>query len=151
MANPRTRVHLRHYPEDAGEHLEHCWQAERWLHEIDDDLLTPMHRTKEQDFYTLEPAQLMDGSMVMPHRWFTRRSPASGAQEYYALAWTLLQAATPQGVQGYVVQEFNSIEVPASQLHLSMPWIIQLGSSSVNSDPRNIFGMLFTHLVNFVQ
>ncbi|KAF8234111.1 hypothetical protein L208DRAFT_1551527 [Tricholoma matsutake] len=42
MANPRVRKHIHHFPEDSGEYLEQCWQAQHWLRDIDPMLATPM-------------------------------------------------------------------------------------------------------------
>ncbi|KAE9383713.1 hypothetical protein BT96DRAFT_772206, partial [Gymnopus androsaceus JB14] len=61
MANPEVRPKLHFYPEDSGEHLSEARQAERWLHEAPDDLLTPMARIRDQDYYIYEPAMLSDG------------------------------------------------------------------------------------------
>ncbi|KAI5981921.1 hypothetical protein EDD15DRAFT_2182381, partial [Pisolithus albus] len=64
MANPRIRIHIRHYPEDAGGRLDQPWQASRWLHEIDPSIATPMIRKGQQDFYVFELTKLTDGTVV---------------------------------------------------------------------------------------
>ncbi|KIK49825.1 hypothetical protein GYMLUDRAFT_253531 [Collybiopsis luxurians FD-317 M1] len=42
MANPKVRPKLHFYPEDSGNFLSEARQAERWLKEAPDNLLTPM-------------------------------------------------------------------------------------------------------------
>ncbi|KAF9808715.1 hypothetical protein IEO21_07777 [Rhodonia placenta] len=62
MANPRVRPHLHFYPEDRGERpLAEARQAARWLHEMPNELLTPMARVRNQDYYIYEPAMLVNG------------------------------------------------------------------------------------------
>ena len=63
MANPRVRPHLQFLPEDAGQKLDQAWQARRWLHEMQHEVLTPMVRLasnspQEQDLYVFEPTLL---------------------------------------------------------------------------------------------
>ncbi|KAJ3824671.1 hypothetical protein F5880DRAFT_353082 [Lentinula raphanica] len=72
MANPHVRPKLHFYPEDSGAHLSEARQAQRWLNEAPDTLLTPMARINARDFYIHEPAMLLDGSCCIPIRWFSR-------------------------------------------------------------------------------
>ncbi|EED83857.1 predicted protein [Postia placenta Mad-698-R] len=68
MANPRVRPHLHFYPEDHGERpLAEARQAARWLHEMPNELLTPMARVRNQDYYIYEPAMLVNG--VIPREF----------------------------------------------------------------------------------
>jgi hypothetical protein len=71
MANPKVRPHLKFYPEDSKGHLSEARQGRRWLHEADDDQITPMARLGRQDYYIHEPAMLRDGLFCVPVRWFT--------------------------------------------------------------------------------
>ncbi|KAJ3769489.1 hypothetical protein FB446DRAFT_621971, partial [Lentinula raphanica] len=61
MSNPQVRPKLHFYPEDSGKYLSEAHQAERWLNEAPDNLLTPMARIDKRDFYIYEPAMLVDG------------------------------------------------------------------------------------------
>ncbi|KZT23739.1 hypothetical protein NEOLEDRAFT_1046272, partial [Neolentinus lepideus HHB14362 ss-1] len=63
ISNPQVRPHLRFLPEDSGNRLSEAWQAQRWLHELDSSLTTPMIRTGGQDFYIYEPVLLHDGQV----------------------------------------------------------------------------------------
>jgi hypothetical protein len=71
MANPKVRPHLKFYPEDSKGNLSEGRQGRRWLHEVDDDQITPMVRIGRQDYYIHEPAMLRDGLFCVPVRWFT--------------------------------------------------------------------------------
>ncbi|KAL0570902.1 hypothetical protein V5O48_011057 [Marasmius crinis-equi] len=76
MSNPLVRPNLSFYPESTGNKLSEARQGARWLNELPDDELTPMIRTyrgsEAKDYYIFEPAQLLDGRICMPHRWFKR-------------------------------------------------------------------------------
>jgi hypothetical protein len=143
MANPRISPHLRYFPEDAGNVLGETWQGKRWLKEIDPTLASQMVRIGHQDFYVFEPAKLTDGSVVMPVRLFTRSSgPASQAQQkLWAEVWQLQPVSTDEGHRGYVVHEYDSIEVPIHSFLLSMPQMVQTFASDNLPDPRDIIGV----------
>lgn len=136
MSNPRIRKHIRHYPEDSGARLSNTWQAERWLNEIDPTLATPMIRIGHQDYYIHEPAECSDGSIIMPVRWFTR--DVGGKQNFFAKAWRM---ASVLGNTGYVVAEYETVEVPADKLVSSFPQMIHTFENSHRPDPRHIIGM----------
>ncbi|KAI0040193.1 hypothetical protein FA95DRAFT_912230 [Auriscalpium vulgare] len=144
MANPRVRPYLHHFPEDAGSQLEEAWQAERWLHEMDESLLSPMIRIGTEDFFVHEPAKLNDGRICMPMRFFTsgrtRGSPT--APEYYAKVCRLEPVITEAGPRGYVVHEYDSFNVPVRELSLSFPQLKETHESDSLPDPRKIIGMI---------
>ncbi|KAJ3792065.1 hypothetical protein GGU11DRAFT_750597 [Lentinula aff. detonsa] len=74
MSNPQVRPKLHFYPEDSSPHLSQARQAQRWLHEAPNELLTPMARIDKCDFYIYEPAMLMNGTCCIPVRWFSHRN-----------------------------------------------------------------------------
>ncbi|KAJ3833982.1 hypothetical protein F5878DRAFT_545605, partial [Lentinula raphanica] len=83
MSNPLIRPKLHFYPEDSGKHLSQAHQAQRWLNEAPDQLLTPMARINQRDFYIYEPAMLMNGTCCIPIRWFSRKN------SLYARCWSM--------------------------------------------------------------
>ena len=90
MANPRVRPHLHFYPEDTGGHiLGEARQAAKWLTETPHELLTPMLRLGERDFYIHEPAMLGDGRVCMPVRWFNRVVRDGAERVWYAKCWRM--------------------------------------------------------------
>ncbi|KAI5982242.1 hypothetical protein EDC04DRAFT_2915769 [Pisolithus marmoratus] len=146
MANPRVRPHIRHYPEDAGGRLDQPWQASRWLYEIDPTVATPMIRKGRQDFYVFEPMKLMDGTVVVPERWYTKPStPGSPSSdfEYWGRAWRAHPVVSDHTC-GYVVHMYETMEVRASQFLLSFPHLLQTYQMDGQPDPRNIIGLIET-------
>ncbi|KAF8891836.1 hypothetical protein BD779DRAFT_1437618 [Infundibulicybe gibba] len=110
MANPRVREHLRFYPEDNGKTVAEFYQASGWR-ELDDPIrLTPMARIGGQDFYLYEPCLLKDGRVCMPFEWFKRGGGL------IANVWTLRAGA---GGSGWIVEEYNRVEVPEDQFLVS--------------------------------
>lgn len=138
MANPRIGPHIHHYPEDSGKHLEECWQAKRWLEELDPSLATPMIRVGHQDFYVFEPAQLQDGSIVIPERWFTRK--INGNEVFFAKAWRTKSVCGDTSA-GYVVLEYEKFDVPSTDFLLSLLSLIQIHMLERLPDPRVIIGV----------
>ncbi|KAG1735951.1 uncharacterized protein EDB91DRAFT_1238171 [Suillus paluster] len=51
MMNPRVRPLLHFYPEDTGIKLNEAQQAKHWLEELDPELLMPVVRLHNQDFF----------------------------------------------------------------------------------------------------
>ncbi|KZT18999.1 hypothetical protein NEOLEDRAFT_1048020, partial [Neolentinus lepideus HHB14362 ss-1] len=133
ISNPQVRPHLRFLPEDSGNRLSEAWQAQRWLHELDSSLTTPMIRTGGQDFYIYEPVLLHDGQVCMPHRWFTR------GEEVLARTWAM---SPSRDGGGWIVHEDHDGEVRESQLHLSLPHLIKAYAYRGLPDPRCIVGVL---------
>ena len=109
MANPNVRPKMTFYPEDAGDNLDEAHQGSRWLHEMDDDQLTPMIRLGTADYYIHEPAMLRDGSFCMPVRWFTRKG------QMLAKAWELDVISLPDG-DVWRVTKCANYEIPAGEL-----------------------------------
>ncbi|KAI6044629.1 hypothetical protein EDC04DRAFT_2865842 [Pisolithus marmoratus] len=126
MANPHIRMHIRHYPEDAGGRLDQPWQASRWLHEIDPSIATPMIRKGQQDFYVFELTKLTDGTVV-----------------YWAHAWQTQPIASGDA-SGYIIHRYDTVEVMANQLLLSFPHLLQTYQADCEPDPRNIIGRFHT-------
>ncbi|CDO75864.1 hypothetical protein BN946_scf184833.g15 [Trametes cinnabarina] len=112
LANPQVRKHLRFLPEDAGRRLSEAWQGSRWLRELDPDLATPMVRIHDQDFYVLEPAQLRDGRICMPVRFFTR------GKDTMAYGWAMVPTADKSG---WVIAQDSPIEGRTCDFLTSFP------------------------------
>ncbi|KIJ57791.1 hypothetical protein HYDPIDRAFT_103839, partial [Hydnomerulius pinastri MD-312] len=142
LANPTIRRHVHHYPEDAGQHLSETWQASRWLHEIDPSLGTPMIRVGSQDYYVFEPTKLVDGSVVIPERWFVRKTMQGNSHHemYWARAWRCRAVPYNDGRLGYEVDQWNVVEVPAHDLLLSFPNFVATFEGDHLPDPRLIKG-----------
>lgn len=102
-----------------------------------------MIRIGHQDYYVFEPAKLDDGSVVMPFRWFTResRSGDTVTQQFWAQVWRMMPVITDEGCRGYIVNEFDTAEIPAHSLLLSMPQLVETYESANLPDPRVIIGM----------
>ncbi|RDX40490.1 hypothetical protein OH76DRAFT_1459488 [Lentinus brumalis] len=132
VANSRVRPHLRFLPEDAGTRLAETWQGSRWLRELQPDLTTPMVRVHGQDFYIHEPAQLADGRVCIPTRWFTRGS------DTLAQAWTMLP--TTDG-SGWIIAEDLPLEISVRQLLVAFPNLQGTHCHYNLPDPRNIIGV----------
>lgn len=138
MGNPRVRQHIHHYHEDSGRHLEHAWQAEAWR-DLDPNLATPMARIGHQDYYVYEVARLKSGELVMPHRWFTRcRTLNSDHLDLYCMAW---KVDMDKAAGGYVVHEWDQIQVPATSLLASFPHIVESFDIDGICDARVIIGL----------
>ncbi|KAI6127196.1 hypothetical protein F5141DRAFT_1186371 [Pisolithus sp. B1] len=144
MANPCVRPHIHHYPEDAGSQLDQPWQASRWLCEIDPTITTPMICKAWQDFYVFELMKLMDGTMVVPEHWYTKPAPQNSPPfdfKYWARVWRA-HPVTSSCTHGYVIHAYDIVEVPASDLLLSFPCILQTYHVSNQLDPCNIIGLI---------
>ncbi len=131
FANPRVHPNLRFLPEDAGSHLSEAWQGDRWLRELDPDLATPMVRVKEQDFYVLEPTQLVDGRVCMPFRWFTRGS------DTFAFAWMMVPS---DDRTGWVIAKDCPVEIDVHELLTPYPKLCATYLYHGIPNPRNVIG-----------
>ncbi|KAL0569380.1 hypothetical protein V5O48_012589 [Marasmius crinis-equi] len=131
MANPQVRCDLHFYPEDSSPSLSEAWQSERWLHELDPQLTTPMIRLFNQDFYLQEPARLRDGRLVVPTRWLKRDGQLIGK------CHVMVPVAS-----GWVLTA-DIVEVDSSQLLYALPRLIQAFESGACkiADPRAIIGI----------
>ncbi|KAI0311059.1 hypothetical protein OF83DRAFT_1177947 [Amylostereum chailletii] len=145
MANPRVHPHLRHYPEATNSGLSNAWQADRWLNELDEALLSPMVRigSTGKDFYTLEPVKLTSGRVCMPLQWFTRARDQGGrqVQEFYAKVCHLQPISRDHG-SGWVMHEFDTFDVPARELGLTFPELLETWAMDGLPDPRIIHGTI---------
>ena len=78
------RPHIRVYPEKTDSGMQEVWHGNKWLYEIDRDLLSPMYDAGGgRHYYVNELAQLADGSFIIPFLWFTYKG------EVYADSWTV--------------------------------------------------------------
>lgn len=57
-----TREKLHSFPEYTPNSVKEVWQAEKWLYGVPSDVLTPMVRLGDRDFYINELAHCRDGS-----------------------------------------------------------------------------------------
>lgn len=138
MANPRIRPLLHFYPEDTrGRHLTEARQAERWLHEVPNNMLTPMLRLGARDFYIYEPVMLRDGGVCMPVRWFSRME--AGSHVWYAKCWSM-QAVTTDVAQGWRVFERTDYEVPVAHMLKTFPELRADAAYHGIPDPCTIIG-----------
>jgi len=108
MANPKVRPHLKFYLEDSKGHLSEARQGRRWLHEVDDDQITPMARLGRQDYYIHEPAMLRDGLFCVPVRWFTV------GEVLFAKCWKMEAVSSDVG-EGWRVVKCDDYTVPHTQ------------------------------------
>jgi len=109
---------------------------------IDPTLASQMVQIGHQDFYIFEPAKLADGTVVMPVCWFTQSlgSASQAQQKLWAEVWWLQPVSTDEGHRGYVVHEYDMVEVPIHSFLLSMPQLVQTFASDNLPDPRDIIG-----------
>ncbi|KAH8081293.1 hypothetical protein BXZ70DRAFT_1068335 [Cristinia sonorae] len=119
MANPRVRQHLHFYPEDAqGVKLTEGCQDARWLNEMPEDLLTPMARLRNRDYFIYEPAMLDNGQVCMPVRWFTREK--DGKHELYAKCWQMGIVNNDMD-SGWRVVKTNDLEIHHARFLKPLP------------------------------
>lgn len=133
MANPRVRPHLHFLPEDSGEHLAEAWQASRWRSELDPNVACPMVRIGTHDYFVYKPAQLDDGSVCMPVRWFTC------GNQTLATAWKMVPLANGSG---WVVLAHAELELDSERFLNPFPSLISTYHSYRLPDPRVIIGEL---------
>ncbi|KAF7975989.1 hypothetical protein HWV62_8148 [Athelia sp. TMB] len=117
MANPKVRPHLEFYPEDSDAHLTEARQGRRWLHEIDNEQLTPMARLAadgRQDYYIHEPAMLRNGTCCVPVRWFKKKN------QLYAKCWKMDVVASDTE-RGWRVEKSQDFTVPHTQFLKTFP------------------------------
>ena len=53
--------------------MSEVWQTSKWLEDAPDDVLTPMVRLDDKDFYIKELVYCRNQSWFIPMRFFTRR------------------------------------------------------------------------------
>ncbi|KAI0309831.1 hypothetical protein OF83DRAFT_1179167 [Amylostereum chailletii] len=140
FSNPRIALHLQFYPEDAGSTLSETWQSQRWRHEADPSLLTPMVRIGHRDFYIHEPAKLTNGKMCMPMRWFQRISATTRKKELWADVCRLEAVVGDSGPGGFALHEYDRAEVPITSLSLNFPQLVETFQVLGLPDPRVLLG-----------
>lgn len=122
--------------------MEEANEAEAWCLEIDDSFLTPMARIASQDYYIFEPCLLRDGTVVMPHRWFTR--PSLNKKEVdghlFAKIWRLEKVNAAADGMGWRVFAFGDLEVDSDMLFTSFPALVESHERYNVPDPRRIIG-----------
>ena len=133
MANPKVRPYLTFYPEDAGETLKNTYQADKWLREMEPELLTPMVEYHNETLYVFEPCILSNKSVVMPVRWFKRHGST------FAIVYLLYPDSAIQP-SGWVVYEFEEYEISVSDIAVSFPFFCGTFQHRSLPDPRNIIG-----------
>lgn len=71
MANPRVHPFLHFFPEDTGTggQISDAFQAKHWLHNMEPELLMPVIKHENQDYFIFEPTILEDQSICMPNQW----------------------------------------------------------------------------------
>jgi len=114
MANPKVRPHLKFYPEDSKKCISEARQAQRWLHEIADNEITPMARLGQQDYYIHEPTMLHSGECCIPVRWFTV------GEQLFAKCWMMEPISTDVG-QGWRVIQHDDFSVPITEFLKTFP------------------------------
>ncbi|KAJ3932436.1 MAG: hypothetical protein NXY57DRAFT_894227, partial [Lentinula lateritia] len=137
MSNPSVRTHMHFLPEDSGCRLSQANQAEHWLKELDPDLLTPVHHTAGQDFFTLEPTVLKNGRICMPSRWFIQN------KRVFAKAWPMKVVDTETYGRGWAVQTFSAFEISESDLLLAFKQFQTSYRDLGQISPSSIVGMCF--------
>ncbi|KAI6037194.1 hypothetical protein BKA83DRAFT_4460283 [Pisolithus microcarpus] len=132
-----------HY-EGALGHIYYVNHLPSIIAQIEPTVTTPMIRKGQQDFYIFELMKLTDGTMVVPEHWYTKPTARNSSPfdlEYWAHAWRA-QAVITGGASGYVIHMHDIVEVPATDLLLLFPQLLQTYRSDVQPDPHNIIGVL---------
>jgi hypothetical protein len=143
MANPKVRPHLQDYPRDAGKEVSEACEAERWLHDVPNELTTPMARISSSDFFIYEPAMLRDRKCCIPVRWFTKKSD----NQLYAQCWEMQETVLDGGPPRWRVVERTNLVVCASQFLKNLPELQKDAASYRLPDPTDIIGEFIVALV----
>ena len=139
MANPKVHPYMEFLPVDAGDDLTCAHQGQRWLHDLDADLTTPMIRQMGHDFYIFEPSILSDQSFCIPIRWFRR------GQTLMAKAWRIHPVQQLTGV-GWVVHQHEEFETSICNITVSLLFFIATFHKRGVPDPRLILGVYSINL-----
>ncbi|KAF8465469.1 hypothetical protein JB92DRAFT_3150171 [Gautieria morchelliformis] len=118
IADVRICKPLEFYPRDSGQGVTQTWEFARWLTEADPTYLTPMVQVGIQDYFTLEPCLLKDGSVCMPHWWFHKG--AAPGRRLCGRAWRM----TPMHLNnqwGWVIEKNHDILFDTEELLLNFP------------------------------
>ncbi|KAG6840000.1 hypothetical protein C0991_009697 [Blastosporella zonata] len=118
FSNPYVWPHLCFYAEDNGSSVNEYYQAKHWREaslepKADPQIkLTPMASIGGQYFFLYEPCILQNSQVCMPYEWFCQ------GNKLYAMAWPLQPSAA---ANGWIVEEFQSFEVPEEFFLVSFP------------------------------
>ncbi|KAI0755371.1 hypothetical protein C8Q80DRAFT_1266837 [Daedaleopsis nitida] len=107
-AHPDKRPKMHIYPEFTGTRVAEVWQGRKWLVEAPDEVLTPMIRMGNKDYFVNELAACLDGSWFIPTRFF----------EWEGKMWSKGHVAV-ESEAGLVVHEQPSIKACSMFLR---PW-----------------------------
>ena len=143
FSNPRVGPHLCAYPEDVGELLEEAWQGDRWRHDLNSSLTTPMIQIGAQDFYLFEPTKLDDGRVILPTRWFFRTEVEGGrtTKHFFAEACRLEAVVSEGSPSGYVAHEYDQFVIDARGLMFAFPKLVETFHMDDLPDPRVMLGL----------
>lgn len=65
-----TRERLRSFSELTPNQVKKVWQADKWLYEVPNEVLTPMIRIEHKDFYINELVYCLDETWFNLERFF---------------------------------------------------------------------------------
>ncbi|KAG0139980.1 hypothetical protein CROQUDRAFT_53924, partial [Cronartium quercuum f. sp. fusiforme G11] len=67
LSNPLVAPHLLYIPEtDVGVTVDWFSQSKKWHEMLSPEMCVPMVETKGMHYYIYEPAQMWDGTVVVP-------------------------------------------------------------------------------------
>jgi hypothetical protein len=133
MADPAIRQFLEFYPSCSTTNtLTGAHQGQKWLSEIDSDLLTPMIRLGSQDYYVLEPTMLQNGQLCVPTRWYVQDG------SFRAKAWPMEIAQ--EDPTSWSINLWSEYEIDQSNLLLSFPLLRSLYTTHDIPNPESIRG-----------
>lgn len=69
---------MRIYPHDANGRVAETWEARKWLWDAPNNLLTPMFRKDDQQYFVNELVECKDRTLFIPERIFTRSEEQTG-------------------------------------------------------------------------
>ena len=140
LANPQVRPHLKFYPQDGKGYMKDVRHGKKWLVDMDPELLTPMARLGTDDYYIFEPALLMDGSVVMPTRWFSARlSPVD--EEIFGKGWKMVQVNSQSGVRGWRICSHDEVTFNLDMLLWNYERFKNLSHTRGIPPPDHIWGI----------
>ncbi|ETW76444.1 hypothetical protein HETIRDRAFT_174525 [Heterobasidion irregulare TC 32-1] len=144
FSNPRVGPHLCAYPEDSGKLLEEAWQGDRWRHDLNSSLTTPMIQMGAQDFYLFEPTKLDDGRVILPTHWFFRTEVDGGrtTKLFFAEACRLEAVILEGSPSGYVAHEYDRFIVDARHLMFAFPTLVDMFHMDNLPDPCVMLGLI---------
>ncbi|TFK45607.1 hypothetical protein OE88DRAFT_1639656 [Heliocybe sulcata] len=102
-AHPDIRLLIHVYPELTPNAASEVWQARKWLYDAPDDVLTPMVREWDKDYYVKELVYCKDQTWLIPTRFFEH------AQSKHAVGWLVEQTAVRLQITLAVLSLMDSI------------------------------------------